>query len=214
MIQFLIKSLIVFILIALGTVFLIVILNINNDHLWTMVSSLSAVISVFVALYTVYLSVESKKDELIAKRPYFIIENPRIQQLQSSPPFAISITMFNKGIHSAKKLKGTILFVKYDLTSKIPLFKFDFSVSNEIPSNSPTPWFNDSLYLPDNEPPCYIILSIEYVDSILNNGYTQEFFMKWSGVKDGEFSPNFVHTSIEEANSIKDFLSNSFLVEK
>lgn len=78
-----------------------------------------------------------------------------------------------------------------------PQFVSDFSIANEIPHDSPTPWYNDSVILPNNINPQYIALQINYYDPILKESYYQIFYMKWDGVKNGITHPDFVQVSIE-----------------
>lgn len=110
--------------------------------------------------------------------------------------------MENIGIHPASDLSGKILIIDKNLKSE-PQYVINFSVANEIPIKTPTPWYNDDLYLPVNVSPQYIVLAIKYNDPILNKSYQQMFFMKWGGVVNGQFYPDFVHTSNEEKQKIE-----------
>jgi len=180
----------------------------SSSNTWAVVSAVAGAIAALAAMFTVYHSHVFWQDERESKRPYFIIEKPGIKPLSKSPPFRIQINMENKGVHAAKDLEGKIFILKSDLSSK-PEFTFSFSIANAIPSNSPTPWYNDSLILQKNLPPQYVVLAIKYWDEILNKSYNQIFFMTWHGVKDGSTHPDFVHTTKDEAYNIGQYLKES-----
>jgi hypothetical protein len=164
---------------------------------WAIVSAVSGMISALAAMFAVYQAVTAQRAEREAKRPYFTIEAPGIKALPSSPPYRIQITMRNVGVHPAAVLQGKILFVDAALATR-PAYNFEFSVANDVPSGSPTPWYNDSLMLPNNVPPMYIILAISYRDDILGRTYSQGFYMRWHGVENGQTHPDFVHVSTSE----------------
>ena len=180
-----------------------------TKDLWDMISSISSMIAAIVALITVVIAISSLQKEKYYKRPYFAIEKPGIKKLDNSPPFRIQITMINTGVHPAKNLTGQISIFDQSLKEK-PQFVFNFSISNEIPHDSPTPWYNDSLILPNNVKPQYITLQINYYDPILKESYSQTFYMKWDGVRNGITHPDFVHVGIEESNNIENYLKNHF----
>jgi len=184
----------------------------NKKNKWDIISSISGAIAALAALATIYFALSALNEEKHFKRPYFECKAPGIKKLDNSPPFRIQITMRNSGIHAAKDLIGKILIIEQSLNEK-PSFSFDFSISNDIPPNSPTPWYNDSAILPNNINAQYIVLILNYKDAIFNNEYNQYFYMKWNGVKNGITDPNFVHTSIEEKNKLIEYL-NIFNMDK
>jgi len=177
----------------------------DKKSMWEIISSLSGVVAAIVALITVYIAISSLQQENQYKRPYFIIEKPGIKPLSDSPPYRIQITLYNTGVHPAVDLVGTIKILNRTLNKK-PDFDINFSVANEIPHNSPTPWYNDNVMLPNNINPQYIVLSIKYGDPILKESYSQNFFMRWDGIKEGITHPDFVHVRIEEKNKIIEYL--------
>lgn len=179
--------------------------------IWDIISSVSAVIAAIVALVTVIIAIKSLQKERHYKRPYFTIEKPGIKKLGDSPPFRIQITMLNMGVHPAKDLTGKLRIFDQALENA-PEFNFDFSIANEIPHESPTPWYNDGLMLPDNVSPKYVTLEIKYYDPLLKEHYPQAFYMKWDGVKNGSTHPDFVHVSIEESDKIKDYLKKQISI--
>ena len=179
--------------------------NMNKGkNMWDIISTLSGVIAAIVALITVYIAISSLQKENQYKRPYFIIEKPGIKALPESPPYRMQITLYNTGVHPATDLVGSIKILDYTLDQK-PQFDFKFSVANEIPHDSPTPWYNDDVMLPNNLKPQYVILNIEYGDPILKESFSQSFFMRWNGIQNGTTHPDFVHVQIEERNKIKEF---------
>lgn len=144
--------------------------------MWTIVSSVAGAVAAIAAMITVYQAKMVWQQERETKRPFFIIEKPGVKPLPTAPPYRIQITMENRGVHPASGLEGRILILRADLTSQ-PDFDFRFSVANAIPANSPTPWYNDSVNLPQNLPPQYVVLAIKYEDSILEKKFGQVFFM-------------------------------------
>jgi len=179
----------------------------SNEKTWAIVGAISGAVAAIAALFTVYHARSSWKEQIESNRPYFTITEPGIKSLPQSPPYRIQITMENIGIRPAYDLIGKIFIIDKNLESE-PRFTFDFSVANEIPPKTPTPWYNDTLRLPKNMPPQYIVFAIKYSDPVINKSFTQVFFMKWDGVVNGVFDPNFVHVSIEEKQKIKDHLKD------
>ena len=179
----------------------------KSETTWAIVSALSGAVAALAAMVTVYQAVTAARADREAKRPYFTIEAPGIKPLPSSPPYRIQITMQNVGAHPATALEGKISFVDAALAAK-PAYTFDFSVANDVPSGSPTPWYNDSVMLPNNVPPMYVILAVSYRDDIIGRGYSQEFYMKWQGVENGQTHPDFVHVSASEKVRIEEAVRN------
>jgi hypothetical protein len=107
--------------------------------------------------------------------------------------------MENRGGRVAKDVYGSLKIVEVQTEERQTVFETSFSISNEVPPNSPTPWYNDSVVFPRNHPPCAILLVLKYRDPILNKAYVQLFTMKWAGVVDGVTHPDFVYSSIEQA---------------
>ncbi|MCV2352431.1 hypothetical protein [Paucibacter sp. Y2R2-4] len=107
------------------------------------------------------------------------------------------LPLSNAGVRPAMQLEGRIYMTPVDATAA-PLLDHRFSVANPIPANSPTPWYNDSLVLPREAPPHFVLLGIEYVDPIADKRFRQAFFMRWDGVQNGETQPDFVHVTSHE----------------
>ena len=181
----------------------------TTPEIWTAIAAISAAISAYAAMRVVYHSRMTKKEELNAKRPYFILEAPGIKQLSNSPPYRIQITMKNIGGHVASDFTCRILIIKRELDGK-PDFEFNFSVANAIPPNTPTPWYYDSLQLPMKLEPHYVILSIKYNNPILDNSHAQIYFMKWDGVQKGVTHPDFVYMNKDEMTEATNYLKESF----
>jgi hypothetical protein len=179
----------------------------KSETTWAIVSAVSGMVAALAATFTVYQAATAARKDREAKRPYFTIEAPGIKPLPSSPPYRIQITLQNVGAHPATALEGKVLFVDAALAAK-PAHSFDFSVANDVPSGSPTPWYNDSLMLPDNVPPMYVILAVLYRDDIIGRTYSQAFYMKWQGVENGKTHPDFVHVSASEKVRIEEAVRN------
>lgn len=179
----------------------------NCDALGRSISSICAVITVVLALIAITTSLSDRKEDREVKRSYFAIVNPGIKKLSGSPPYRVQITFENIGQHPSTGLEGYILFIDSSVQAK-PDSKISLSVANDIPPNSPTPWYNDNLNLPQNMPKKYIFVLIKYYDPILKKEFEQKFFMKWAGVKDGSTHPDFTHVEKSERIKIEDYLKN------
>lgn len=161
----------------------------QKDVFWSAISAVAAMVATFAALYTIKMAKEAAELERLSKRAYFTVSKPGIKQISDGPPFRIQITLENVGSNPTCELTGKILFVGYSLKDP-PDSQVELSVANEIPSNSPTPWYYDSLDLPKDMPSKYIVLLIKYFDPIIDRYYEQQFYMKWHGVKDGITYPD------------------------
>jgi hypothetical protein len=177
----------------------------KSSTFWSAIAAISAMVATLAAFYSIKISKESAKAERLSKRAYFTISNPGVKKLSNSPPYRIQITLENVGHNPAVAIAGKILFIDKSM-EKPPDSEVDLSISNEVPSNSPTPWYYDNLHLPENMPPKFIVVSISYKDPILEKEYDQQFYMKWHGVKNNVTDPNFVHTSIEESERLLEYL--------
>lgn len=177
----------------------------SSDRTWTVVSALVAAVATVAAMIAIRQTSISRKQEVEVKRPYFTIFEPGIKKLPQSPPYRIQITLKNSGTHPAQNLTGRIIIFDTDL-SKQPEFTFDFSIANDVPSDTPTPWYNDSLLLPNDVPLKYIALVIKYRDPILGRDHFQPFYMRWEGVRAGITLPDFVHVSIEDKTRLSKYV--------
>jgi hypothetical protein len=172
---------------------------------WTAVSAVAGAISAVAALFTVWNARKSAEEERKNKRAFFTISEPGIKPLPDSPPFRVQITLENTGVYSATDVKGKLLFVEADLSDD-PDYSFDFSIGDVVDSNTPTPWYNDGLHLPNEVDSHFVVLGIRYLDMRLKEEFSQCFFMKWSGVNNGTTHPDFVHVSIEEKEMVTEHL--------
>lgn len=87
--------------------------------------------------------------------------------------------------------------------------KIDIDVVNDIPANSPTPYYNDSVGLGANMPKHFIFCSISYRDPILKKEYIQSYYMKWDGVINGQTLPDFTHVNTTEKMIIENYVKNN-----
>lgn len=172
---------------------------------WAMIS---AIVAIFALIITILIFNYNVKKQLESGKPYFVISNPGIKE--NSPPYRIQINMQNEGGRPASNFKGKIFFLDKTLDN-FPNQIIAFSVGNDIPVNSPTPWYDDPVQLSENIKPMYIVLRVSYDDSLLNKNFNQTFFMKWDGVINGMTSPDFVHVSMDEKLGIEKYLENNKL---
>ena len=169
----------------------------NDPNFWAAIAASGGAISAIAALCAIWQSRMSARDAREAQRPYFLLEAPGIKPLPNAPPFRVMITLKNSGARPATLLEGRIFMVPVS-TGATSTLDTTFSVGNPVPANSPTPWYYDSLVLPTQCSPHYILLGIEYVDPLPSRRYRQAFFMRWDGVQNGTAQPDFVHVSVSE----------------
>ena len=175
--------------------------NIN----WNAVAAIASLVGIIFAFIIVWHTLSVWREQEKSNRPHFTIEKPGIKELLSSQTYRVQITFYNTGKRPATNFEGTIFLMNQDLKEE-PYQEIKFSVGNDIPINSPTPWYNDNLKLSKNMKPMFIVTKIKYGDPITNEDYTQYFFMKWDGVVNGTTSPDFIHVSIDDKNKIKEIL--------
>lgn len=180
-----------------------------NGNFWAAISSIGGSVSAIAAFIIVWNSRQANKEALEALRPYFMLEAPGIKQLPGSPPFRVLLTLKNIGGRVANNLDGRIYIVDNQPNSR-PILDLAFSVANDIPPQSPTPWYNDTLQLAAQLPPHYVILGIRYQDHIMNRKLKQLFCMRWDGVNNGIFQPDFVHISSSEYKQIESKIAAVF----
>lgn len=166
------------------------------------VSVISGVIASISALISINLTYQSNKKERESKRPYFTIKAPGFKQLDKCLRF--QITFFNCGVNTAHSFKGEIRIFDINFENEI---KIDIDVVNDIPKDIPTPYYNDSIILNTEMPKHYIFCNIFYNDTISHKKYNQIFFMKWDGVKNGKFLPDFNHVNSQEKKLVEDFIA-------
>jgi hypothetical protein len=169
----------------------------SDSNFWAAISAIGGAVSAIAALCTIWQSRKSGREAREAQRPYFLLEAPGIKNLPESPPFRLQLTLRNAGGHPATCLDGRI-YVVPAAPGAMPTIDSSFSVANDVPPNSPTPWYTDSVMLPQQCPPHFALLGIEYLDPLLNKRYSQAFFMRWDGVQNGTTQPDFVHVSKAE----------------
>jgi len=170
---------------------------IEDPNFWAAVSAVGGAVSALAALATIRQSSISSREARDAQRPYFLLEGPGIKHLPQSPPFRVILPVRNIGVRPATQFEGRIYIVPI-LQGVPPAMDLRFSVANPIPQNSPTPWYNDTLVLPDQCPPHFVFLGIEYIDPLSGRHYHQSFYMRWDGVQNGSTQPDFVHVTAQE----------------
>lgn len=169
-----------------------------------LIGVISGAIAALAALTAIYLTYRNNKRDREAKRPYFTLLAPGFKQIENR--LRLQITFINNGNHPAKEFKGEIRIFQEDLSNVV---KIDIDIVNDIPTNSPTPYYNDSVGLGNNMPRHFIYCGISYLDPILKKKYHQEFFMKWHGVQDGQTHPDFVQIDTSEKKIIEEYIKNN-----
>lgn len=173
---------------------------ITDKHL-ICISTIAAAVSAIAALCAIWQTRSAWRETTYSNRPYFTIKEPGIKPLPESPPYRIQITLINTGVRVATELSGEIVIIDKSLKGEPTKF-IEFSVANDISPNTPTSYYNDTLIVSNNIPPQYILLCIKYKDPVIRKYFTQVFFMKWDGTKDGITNPDFTHASVDEKKEI------------
>ena len=168
-----------------------------------LIGVVSGTIAALAALAAICLTYLNNKRDREAKRPYFTIAAPGFKQIENN--LRLQITFINNGNHPAKDFKGEIKIFQEDLLNVVEI---DIDIVNDIPANSPTPYYNDSVVLSDNMPRHFIYCGISYLDSILKKKYHQEFFMRWDGVQNMVTQPDFVHVDTSEKKIIEGYIKS------
>lgn len=176
-----------------------------NIDLYTMISAIAAAVSAIVALFTIINAVKNQRAERNKNRPYFIIEAPGFKPLPNNS-LRLQITFINKGRNPASNFRVLIRIFDMNYLNENQII---FDVVNDIPPDSPTPYYNDGIGLPANLPPHFIYCEMNYTDNILNTNYSQRYFMKWDGVQQGTTHPDFVHTNKEEKIKIEEYVNKN-----
>jgi hypothetical protein len=147
------------------------------------------------------------------KPAHFELREPGFKPLPNSPPFRLMIQMINTGGRSAYGLEYQIVMV--DQKNHIVSHNESGSAGGEIPPNSPTPYYNDSIKFPLNMPAQFIILCLHYKDTEDSKTIkTQMFYMQWPGVINGTTSPDFTYVSIEQEKELKALMVSLLKVKK
>lgn len=164
-----------------------------------------------VACFKAWKEEHHKANDLLsdALRPMFDLVAPGFKQLPNSPPFRMEILMKNVGTHPAIDFSGKIIAVTRTFSDQ-PLTA-SFSVANPIMHDSPTPYYNDTVVIPPNAPPMFVVCALKYNDAISGREWTQVFFMKWGGVQGTKFEPDFTHASVDEAQEIREHLKTALV---
>ena len=176
----------------------------SKDLIGPIISGVGIVLSFVFSCFSLYFTWKTRSEVRQNSRPFFIIEDPGFKATNALGKFIISIPFKNTGGRPASEF-SVKMFIVEDL-KKGPIFSSEFEVSNDIPPNSPTPYHHDVHSLPENMGKFLIIILVKYKDVFLNKFQNQEIYMRFNGITNGNFSPNFVHATIEESNNLKIYI--------
>lgn len=165
------------------------------------ISVVSGAIAALAAMIAVILTFLSNKQERKSKRPYFTLKEPGFKRIDNGS--RLQVTFINCGMHPAKQFKGELKFIEENFQNENNI-KID--VVNDIPADLPTPYYDDNIVLEKNMPVHFIYCKISYEDPILHKDFEQEFFMKWGGVQNGSYQPDFVHMNSDEKKDVETYL--------
>lgn len=183
------------------------------DSFWSALSAICALVATVVALVTIWITLRDRRVDRQSRRPYFTIPDAKITPLPESPPYRIEITFTNQGLNPATKFEGKILLVDAILKEE-PIFTKALSIGDDLPNNIPKTWTHDILGIGENVSEKYIVFQCAYFDPLLKEEYSQSFFMKWAGMKDGTGKGDFQHATKSEKTDIEEYLKKNSLLQQ
>ena len=113
--------------------------------------------------------------------------------------------MQNIGGRPAAELVGELLIADQGLNAE-PAFRTEFTIANEIPPGTPTPWYHDGFVCLARFPPSmwYWRSNIQTQLCRPNNEGVLHTVLcyEMSGTKDDQTHPDFVHASQQEKEGV------------
>lgn len=176
-----------------------------SSETWVAMSALGTLGAALAAWWTVRIESSARAEERGRRRPYFTVSEPGIKDIGEAPSYRIQISFENVGVNPASAVIGRILFVTEDLDTA-PGADVQFSLANDVPVDTPTPWYHDGVQLAENMPPHYVIAYLSYRDALTGTSHEQFFYMRWHGVEDGTTHPDFVHVDMDTAGQLDEYI--------
>lgn len=186
--------------------------KLNNDRFmrWSsVIATLATTVLAITALITVYLTVASWKAQQNTRRPYFVLKESPLVDLNNE--ISLELKFNNVGIHPAVDLSSETIVFDERLSGK-PIHHDESAIVNEIPKDASSSLV---MIIPNDEinprqqsiNAQYVVVDLQYEDPILNKSYNQTIYMKWNGVKEGISQP-IVHVRVEEKEKITEYFKN------
>jgi hypothetical protein len=182
----------------------------------TVIASLAAIISIWIGIRQTNKSLDrsDKQIELIVQerqirieenRPLITINKNSVYGLKDFKQFKLIIE--NIGIRPANNLKINNKVLSYTDN----LFKLvdnsDFTFSNPINKNQEIEFFGNIQLV--NSDTYFIVESITYTDALTNKQYTDNFYFKWTNLKDKELRDNVLYgIEIDIKGEIDNWITN------
>jgi hypothetical protein len=176
-----------------------------DAEVWVIIAAIAAAVSSLCAAISIILTYLIKKKELRIGRPYFMIgTDSGVKRATPNAP-QIKITLNNIGKRPASRFKCKIIIFDLNLTTA-PILNRELSCANDLPAGSPSLWESPQFQVSRNVSPQCVIIAIQYFDTIINVTFTQMFFMKWGGVRNGRMRLVLDHARENEKTNIINYL--------
>jgi len=181
----------------------------NRKDWSTIVVTGSTAIFAIISLISVYVTVNSWQTQREAARPYFTFKESPIVELVNHVSFEFKFR--NVGTHPATELTSKTLVFNQDLSGK-PILIDEYSVVNDIPRDTVSSLLVhlDPKEINPNLPNIrsyYIVISLRYMDPILNDTYKQIIYIKWPGVIERQTQP-LIHVEASEKQAIDKYMKS------
>ncbi|EGW39983.1 hypothetical protein DOT_2067 [Desulfosporosinus sp. OT] len=183
--------------------------KISNERFmkWSsVIATMATTVIALTALITVYLTITAWKVQQNTSRPYFVLKESPIVDLNNE--LSLELKFNNVGVHPAVNLSSeTIVFD--DRLSGNPIHHDESAIVNEISKDASSSLV---MIIPSDEinpkqtniNAQYVVVDLQYDDPILSKSFNQTIYMKWNGVLEGKLQPT-VHVRVEEKAKILEY---------
>lgn len=183
--------------------------KISNERFmrWSsVIATMATTVLALTALITVYLTVAAWKVQQNTSRPYFVLKESPIVDLNNE--LSLELKFNNVGVHPAVNLSSETIVFDDRLSGK-PIHHDESAIVNEISKDASSSLV---MIIPSDEinpkqlniNAQYVVVDLQYEDPILNKSFNQTIYMKWNGVQEGKLQPT-VHVRVEEKEKILEY---------
>ena len=178
----------------------------SSGNIWTSITAISAAVAALAALFSIMITWSNVRKQDERKRPYIKIAEPvpGIKQKTGEHPFTVDFTLENIGEHPAQDISCKQIMISSDFKNSPQIC--DVTIANEIPPGLSFWWSVPLDTIPMDFPVQYIVFMVKYNDSILNKSYSQAFYLKWLGAKEGVTHADFRNATMEDREIIDNYL--------
>lgn len=168
-------------------------LNKEKKSIWDIVSAIAGMIAAIAAAIAVWQAWKISNIQVSSQRPYMQVR-ARYAPAAIGPGYELVVFMKNIGGRPARNLSCTA--VRYSGPPKpVPFEIKSETIVNEIPpGDEPTLRHKIEGLNPDNKPE-FVVIEIDYTDSILNDEFTERHYLIWKGANEGEALQALAHAA-------------------